>query len=945
MSSLCPERSNIQLHRVLDQASDPNPPSPKEQLSLIESLIKKQLTPGDVWFVIAKSWYRRWHNACSGLISKEPVGLLNPVNNDDIWGHGGSLTLKDPVVEGVNAELVPEEAWKLLIEWYGPPKHIFPRKVIPSDAGVMVEIYPPELRVLYLSSPRGESIVKYITLSREHKLRDLIAELDWNDRAELWGLEVDRQWTSEGNFSRDDLQKFPSRLLIGPSTPSEDRDRTLHEASIYHLDTLMLDPSPPGKEADRLGVTPASNEFALVTVGTKGLKNLGHTCYQNSALQCLTHIPALTEYFLSGKFNSELNSDSFLGTGGEVVCAYANFLRVLFSPSVHTFVAPRHLKHAIDSHAMWFPLYVEHDSQELVAYILDSLHEDLNRVTKKPYVERPDWEGGDASALAQHAKVTQDGYQKRDDSIVVDLFQGLLKSTITCPGCSKESVTFDPFTTLSLPIPYQRTWKHEVLVVPWDMTKPHVTVDVEIPYGTSVMELKELLSRWLNLDPERLLVADLFKNRFFKIYSNDDPVRDIKADDVTLAYELPVRYPPKPSNEQDTSPSLIIPVYHILPSGHHRLGRNRDDNDTAKLFGIPLLIALNNRDGALDLHQVHLAILNRVGRWTTSTLDGIGSGPFHLKIRESTEPGEGLQPHILEALRGRTLALSDRPPTSYHHEEPNPERLVNLLASDALLCEWETETYSLIFGPQNAKWGRFKTHVHPEAQAAQFSAAQKKPLRLDDCLDEFSKEEQLEAGNLWFCTTCMKDQQAMKRIEIWKLPQYLIIQLKRFTSYGTVSEKIEELVDFPVVGLDLGERVGERRIAKQLASDGKDLKGTGLVDALTNQPVFDLISVSEHSGSKLSSGHYRAYARNQTDGQWYYYSDAKVSKTQAEESVMPRDGVFCPHVCFNDMGPRDAKIERYVTFTGHGKITVETASNPFTTTYSTTQFRRTEKFG
>ena len=40
-----------------------------------------------------------------------------------------------------------------------------------------------------------------------------------------------------------------------------------------------------------------------------------------------------------------------------------------------------------------FSGYQQQDSHELLAFLLDGLHEDLNRVKKKPYVEIPDHGG------------------------------------------------------------------------------------------------------------------------------------------------------------------------------------------------------------------------------------------------------------------------------------------------------------------------------------------------------------------------------------------------------------------------------------------------------------------------------------------------------------------------------------------------------------------------
>ena len=77
------------------------------------------------------------------------------------------------------------------------------------------------------------------------------------------------------------------------------------------------------------------------------------------------------------------------------------------------------------------------------------MHEDLNRVIQKPYVELQDSNGRpDEDVSKEH----WDAFTARNRSIIVDLMYGQLKSTVRCLTCHNISITFDPFLTLALPI-------------------------------------------------------------------------------------------------------------------------------------------------------------------------------------------------------------------------------------------------------------------------------------------------------------------------------------------------------------------------------------------------------------------------------------------------------------------------------------------------------------
>ena len=137
-------------------------------------------------------------------------------------------------------------------------------------------------------------------------------------------------------------------------------------------------------------------------------------------------------------YKSELNPDNPLGMHGEIAEAFGNLMSRLWdTDDAPKSYVPRDFKMQLQRFAPQFQGYQQHDSQELVAFLLDGLHEDLNRVIKKPYVEKPDWTGKNDYDLALLAKDSWEGYMKRNDSVIVDLFQGQYQSTLTCPECQK----------------------------------------------------------------------------------------------------------------------------------------------------------------------------------------------------------------------------------------------------------------------------------------------------------------------------------------------------------------------------------------------------------------------------------------------------------------------------------------------------------------------------
>ncbi|MBW0493111.1 hypothetical protein O181_032826 [Austropuccinia psidii MF-1] len=193
-------------------------------------------------------------------------------------------------------------------------------------------------------------------------------------------------------------------------------------------------------------------------VGLTGLKNLGNTCYMNSTLQCISATIPLARFFKDGSYKRCINRTNPFGTQGQLAESVAELVRVLWGAQ-YTFVSPITFREAICKFAPQFRGSDQHDAQEFLGFLLDGLHEDLNLVTNKPLpIEMtPEREAALESLPTQLASAKEwEIYKRRDNSVIVELFQGQYRSRLQCLTCSTTSTTYNTFMYLSLPIPMKR---------------------------------------------------------------------------------------------------------------------------------------------------------------------------------------------------------------------------------------------------------------------------------------------------------------------------------------------------------------------------------------------------------------------------------------------------------------------------------------------------------
>ena len=277
--------------------------------------------------------------------------------------------------------------------------------------------------------------------------------------------------------------------------------------------------------------------------GLQGLSNLGNTCFMNSSLQCLSNSAALTRFFLSEEWRRDLNRDNPLGMEGNLADEFSNILHDLWAEPRSYAVCPRDFKRVIGRFAPQFTGYSQHDSQELLAFLLDGLHEDLNRIQSKPPTEIPT---GDGSNDGEVAELAWRRHRMRNDSRIQDLFAGQYRSELICPSCNNISVTFDPYTSVSVQLPQASHLELALVVHLLERREEHrrpLKVCVNLPRQDSkIVDLKRAVGALLNVRAESLAVAEVQEGKIRSIHSNADKLWDwrrcIIEDGAAHVYEV-----------------------------------------------------------------------------------------------------------------------------------------------------------------------------------------------------------------------------------------------------------------------------------------------------------------------------------------------------------------------------------------------------------------------
>ena len=608
--------------------------------------------------------------------------------------------------------------------------------------------------------------------------------------------------------------------------------------------------------------------------GRVGLCNYGNTCYINCIIQCLSNNQDLNKYFIFDFYKNEMNF-KYLNFGNDIVENLAELFKKLWQENEQVVYPQKFIQNFFALNKQFTP-GVEQDAQEFLSVLLSNLHSSLNRVYNI-HINNDIKNEKENINIDKLFKEYLRQEKMKNDSIIEDLFTGYYISKTICEGCLNEMLNFESFNILSLPIPK----KHFLFNIKYFTENGVKYFPCAIDENSQFIDLKEKALFYYEKD---------IKNKIKK-YCGENIYNILNKESENCLYNFNVNIIPK---------KMILNYIDIVILDKNKSIYDYNVNENIKILQYLKIKEYDYYE--IVLYEKNLISNNYINIYVQASYYNIDKKIFFIKSSEiinysypillTVNKDVGLK--TLEKIlfkkfeiilkRGKDIQIENKDQNknlidiiiphlktisscpfcykSYAESElcnlsdlfEKNHSFLSLLNNNV---ELNNNDNPIIF-IANSKYFEIKENYHYNSNILFIDSVKEnkndKEINLFDCLEKFREEEILDNDNKWFCERCKSKQRSRRKMQIYQISPYLIIQLKRFKYNNNIIAKFfdrtknETLVNYPEY-LDLKEYI---------------------VGETSNDAIYELYGYILHLDN-----HYIAICKNR--GNWVLYNDERIN--------------------------------------------------------------------
>lgn len=181
---------------------------------------------------------------------------------------------------------------------------------------------------------------------------------------------------------------------------------------------------------------------------SKGLTNIGNTCYMNSALQCLLHLPHLSSE--NEKLSLDITKRS-VKADFDLMKEWLRLYQGMWSEDeiqiLNTTPIFIEFLRRCQKEKIFFESFAQNDAQEFFTLMIDFLH---NSIKRKVRIEISGEPKNDYDYMKIESIKSWKNFFESNYSYIIQKFYSRLISSTVCPDCEYSTNNHEPLSTITL---------------------------------------------------------------------------------------------------------------------------------------------------------------------------------------------------------------------------------------------------------------------------------------------------------------------------------------------------------------------------------------------------------------------------------------------------------------------------------------------------------------